>query len=462
MADSSDSPLSEHSDNEFGNTPQRGTKRGVSADSPTSQRPAKKIMLKYRSTPDARQVQAEYYLNPPNNIHGLVPARNAPQYAQSPTLLGNSSVQTSPQNQMSFGPTLELTQLRENNDFLRRHNVQLAKAQVKANQQVQNAKDEVTKAKQESAEARAEIERLKRENQILTDMTQQGSGFDAAGMAKRMAQLEEYRRVYFECGVEWARREQQWIVERDLLRSEVKGLMERIEVLEGEAEEERAKVRAIEGERLERERVLMLGSVGGGGEMGGQGHGHMGFGGMGYGQDWGPALMYAQRQQQQQQQQQSGYLSRGMSMTPQGYHISQTRMGNGQEQEGAGFRQARPQEEGQQQGQRTMTMQEQFQRHQAGAHEMQLSQGDSNGNYQEGDRAIAGTSVDGEGQGGHPDDSQIAYGALAGQPWDMDLGELMQDFDFSAMGTQDWGNLTSDVFPPDHGDGGAEAVDGSG
>lgn len=100
-------------------------------------------------------------------------------------------------------------------------------------------------------------------------------------VARRIMQLEEYRRVYWECGVEWARREGEWGVERDLLRREVGGLVERV----GELEE-----RLAEEERKRSGELRLPGEVQMGNQISHQGGGQMGAQEEGMGQGSGHGL----------------------------------------------------------------------------------------------------------------------------------------------------------------------------
>ncbi len=165
---------------------------------------------------------------------------------------------------MTLVSKLELQHLRENNDFLRRSNVELAKAHALARTQAGAIQEHVKKAKEETDAAQLKFDRMKKENELLTTMTQKG--FDPATAAKRLAALEEYRKIYWECGIEWARKENAWGAEKELCKREVGDLVAKIGLLEGDLAEERAKFRELVGENLEREREMSMrrGMMGGG------------------------------------------------------------------------------------------------------------------------------------------------------------------------------------------------------
>jgi hypothetical protein len=118
-------------------------------------------------------------------------------------------------------PTLELQHLRQNNAFLRRSNVELARSQSAAQAQLQAAG-------QAAREAREEVAKLKRHEEIR-------SAIDSGELdsAKRLQELEEYRKLYWECGIQWAKIEKRLEAEKQLLKREVSGLMERVRELEG-------------------------------------------------------------------------------------------------------------------------------------------------------------------------------------------------------------------------------------
>ena len=158
----------------------------------------------------------------------------------------------------------ELQHLRENNGFLRRSNIELAKAHAHVMAQAGALQEQVKIVNEESREVQEEIGRLSRENELLGTMTKEG--FDPAVAAKRMTKLEELRKIYWECGLEWAKKEKAWGWERQLFKKEVTDLVGKVEGLEGELAEERAKVRRVEGEILERQREQSMrrGMVGGG------------------------------------------------------------------------------------------------------------------------------------------------------------------------------------------------------
>ena len=231
----SESSLSSLSDFDFTNTPRRSGKHARCSTSPTSERPSKIVKLVYRK-PSKAKSDRNY--------------TSARQQTSSPTQPSNPN--------MTLISKLEVQHLHENNGFLRRSNVELAKANAHGKAQVQAFQEALNTAREEKSEAQVEMERLKKENELLASMVQQGAAFDPAATVKRMAQLEEYRRVYWECGVEWARRENAWNVEKELFKKEVGELVEKVGVLEGEVAEERAKVRGFEGEMLERQREMSM------------------------------------------------------------------------------------------------------------------------------------------------------------------------------------------------------------
>jgi hypothetical protein len=137
----------------------------------------------------------------------------------------NSQPTFSPQRNIPIAttliPTLELQHLRQNNAFLRRSNVELARSQTAAQAQLQAAG-------QAAREAREEVAKLKRHEEIRSAI---GSG--ELDTAKRLQELEGYRRLYWECGIEWAKIEKRLEAEKELLKRETSDLMERVRELEG-------------------------------------------------------------------------------------------------------------------------------------------------------------------------------------------------------------------------------------
>ena len=243
----SDSSLSDPPDMDFTSTPQRAAKHTLFSSSPISERPSKKIKLVYRKPSQ-----------PPSRLD-----YNPVQHQTS------SPYQQAPKPELTLVTKLELQHLRENNTFLRRSNIELAKAHGQVNAQVGAFQEQVKQGKEETAEAHLQVERLKRENELLGTMTK--DGFDPAAAAQRMTKLEEIRKIYWECGVEWARKETGWGVEKELFKKEVTDLVGKVQGLEGELAEERAKVRRFEGEMLELERgQSMRRGVMGGGQYGQQ------------------------------------------------------------------------------------------------------------------------------------------------------------------------------------------------
>lgn len=213
------------------------------------------------STRPSKRIKLSYGKHNRHRIYQVIHNRNRKRHLSATNSPSQSGVQLTPSQQDSSQlnidttsiPTLELQHLRQNNAFLRQQNVSLARSQTAAQTQMRAAREEARAAKEEVA-------KLKRHEELRSAID---SG--ALDAARRIDRLEEYRRTYWECNIEWAKIEKRLEAEKELLKREVSGLMARVRELEG---------RVLEGERgnvisprKERELGMVMGQESGGGMM---------------------------------------------------------------------------------------------------------------------------------------------------------------------------------------------------
>ena len=266
MADSSDSALSEHSDIEFDTPQPRALAKKARTDtSPASLRPSKIIKFNYRKHWEQTPSQKKRYpatvpegpsigtFAPPSArvvptaAAQMVPTTQARRIPTTPAQMIPTAepAQADLTTKMKLVSALELSQLRENNVFLRTHNVELAKAYKKAQGQDPDGSVEAASARQaeEFANANKEIGRLTRQLAVLTQTgAGGGAGIDAAALTRRVVELEEEKKLYWECCTHFATLESQWTTERQLFVQEVTGLVARVQELQGELQEQQIKL----------------------------------------------------------------------------------------------------------------------------------------------------------------------------------------------------------------------------
>ena len=283
MAEMSDSSLSDLSDTDFTDAPppSEPTKRTMSSSSPPAP-PSKKIKLIYNPQRHYTATFSEI-----NNNLKLGSLRNI-----APTPEG-----------MQLISKLEYQELRDNNNVLRQGNVTLATSQRNAVKQSHALGVELKRVKTESLEVKLENQRQKKRIRYLEVLAAQNPKLDGAAIAKDFEAVSNDRTLYWESGIAFAKIENNLKVKNGMMVKKMDGL-------EVQLAEERAKVRGLEGELLEGQRGRSMGRL-----VHNEMNDSMEYEETGFEEDWepqfemiaNPQYRQVQMQRQAQEQQQMRY-----------------------------------------------------------------------------------------------------------------------------------------------------------